>query len=227
MFPRKTASEAEPETHKKQHGGVQVEDEPETHKPHQREEEPPAKKADKGAAQPHSAPPAVNPFAIPPLFGKTPTSISQILASTLGSKGTHFTGPVVSGGTPGSGVAQGSALLALAIQVDYTMGAFSLPLQFPADALILWATTLVYTAFAGGTGDTSFTLGKTTGAADVLAAHNMGALHAVSIVPAIGTLPLPSDANPGQLWINVTPNGNTAGQGIIVLLYMRPFFKWS
>lgn len=168
------------------------------------------------------------PLGQPPLYGKTPTSINQLFPANVGSKGTHFVGPVISGGPPGSGVTQGSAVLALALQVDYTMGAFSLPLQLPADAIVLWATTLVYTAWSGGTGDTAFTLGRTTGAADILASTTMGALHAVTIKPVTGTAPLPADANPGQIWINVTPNGTpTAGLGLIVILYMRPFFKWN
>jgi len=174
-------------------------------------------------------PPAPMPQAGPPppkYLGKTPTSIAQIIPS-LGEKGTHFKGPLLSGGVPGANLALGSALLSIGLQVDYTMGSFSLPLQFPADCFLLWKTTLVYNAFTGGSADTTVTLGTGSGRNDILAADGMGPLHAVSIKPVTGPLPFTIDPNPGQLWVTVTSNGNTAGLGVVVLIYARGFQKWS
>lgn len=180
------------------------------------------------SSMPTSAPPSVTPLAIPPLLKKTPTSINQIIPATLGDKGTHFTGPVVSGPQPGANMAAGAALSAMALQVDYSMGAtFSLPLQFPKDCFLLWALPIVYTAFSGGTGDSTFALGTTANGVDILAATNMGALHAVAIKPVIATIPLPSDAVPGQIYFTVQNGTNTAGLGIVLLIYARSALKWS
>jgi hypothetical protein len=171
--------------------------------------------------------PAVTPAIVPPVLGAVPTGINQILVTSLGEKASHFKGPVASGGVPGSNLAVGAALLSLAVQVDYSMGNFSLALQFPPDCVLLWTTTLVYTAFAGGTGDTTVALGTTANGVDVLAATAMGAIHTTAIHPVTGTLPYGADANPGKLWITVTQLGSTAGLGLVNLIYARNFLKWN
>ena len=187
-----------------------------------------------GEAQPPAAPPAPGwkspaQFAAPPLLGKAPTTIQQLLAP-LGAKATRFSGPVVSGGVPGSATVAGSALCALILRVDYTMGNFTLPILFPADSILLWCTQQAYTAFTGGTLDTTFALGRTSGGAEILAATNMGALHAAAIEPVISSLPLSSDAptfTPFQAYLTVAQSGNTAGQGVIVIIFARGFNVWT
>jgi hypothetical protein len=159
----------------------------------------------------------------PPLLGHAPINISQLLIS-LGDKAAHFQGPVASG-RPGE--IQGSALLNLFLHVDYTMGSFSLPIQFPTDAMLLWACTLVYAPFTGGSADTTFQLGTGSGRNDILTADGMGPIHTTSIKPVTGTLPFSIDPNPGQCWITVTGNSNTAGNGGVILIYLRPFQKRS
>jgi hypothetical protein len=189
---------------------------------------PPAAGAQRPAA-PGLKGPGVALFGAPPLLGKTPTTVQQLLAN-FGGKATHFTGPVVSGGTPGAATVAGSALCALMLRVDYTMGNFTLPILFPADSILLWCTQQAYTAFTGGTLDTTFALGRTSGGAEILAATNMGALHAAAIEPVISSLPLSSDAptfTPFQAYLTVAQSGNTAGQGVIVIIFARGFNVWT
>ena len=221
--------EPEPEIHKRHHEqhheqaqhGAPVEQHPwEAAPPKPPPLEPPS-------GIPAGAPPQITLAAIPPLLGKTPTGLSQILVSNLGERGTRHVGPIVSGGQPGGAAVAGSALCALQLQVDRTMGAFSLPIQFPKDCQLLWTVSLVYTAFTGGTGDSTYALGTTSGAADILAATVMGAAHATALHAVAGTIPYGADANPGQIWFTVAANGNTAGVGIVTLIYTRAFLKWN
>lgn len=175
------------------------------------------------------APPAPSMIIQPPqvqatYLGKTPTSINQILLSG-GAKATHFTGPVVSGNSAHEVL--GSALLAMAISVDYTMGNFSLPIQFPTDSLLLYFVTMPYAAFAGGTGDTQVQLGTASGRNDIATANGFGALHTITINPVQGTLPFSVDPNPFQCWITVNNEGNTAGKGVVLLTYARLAQAWS
>jgi len=221
MSKRETAVMDEPEVHKPHQTPLHVEHKQESQ--HTAEE---TAKANDALVVPAGTGIVTPAGIVPPLLGKTPTSLNQILPSLLGAKGTHHVGPVISGGTPGSGVAQGSALCALPLQIDYTMGAFSLPIQFPPDCQLLWAISLVYTAFAG-TGDLSYQLGIAPNGATVLAAQVMGAIHTSALHPVTGTIPYGNDPNPGLIYFTAVPNGNTAGLGIVTLIYSRLFPKWS
>ena len=167
---------------------------------------------------------AVTPMAFP-VFGSVPTNTNQILAS-FGAKGTHFTGPLLTGGPPGRAIS-GSALSTVFLRVDYSMGNFSLPIQFPTDALLLWMVTFVYTAFAGGAGDTTVALGTAASGTQILAAKNMGALRATTISPVTGMLPYSTDTNLFQAFITVTNGTNTSGSGVVALVYANAFRKWD
>jgi len=195
----------------------------------------------KGAQPPQAKTPlVVSPFGVPPLLGKAPTSLANIIAN-LGDKGTHHFGPVITGGGPSFTAAAtppvtqvtkvaGSALAAFFIQIDYTMGDFTLPLLFPTDSILLWAIPQVYTPFTGSATDTKFQLGRTSGGAEILAATVMGVAHALTISPMLSTLPTYSDApgmTPFQAYLHVAQSGNTAGQGIVAFIFARGFQKWS
>lgn len=173
-----------------------------------------------------SAPPIPAELASnPPLLGYTPTSINQIILSA-GQRATRFPGPLVCGRQSDPYV-PGAALLSLPLLVDYTMGSFSLPMQFPRESVLLWAVNMVYASFAGGTQDTSFQLGTGSGRNDILAADGFGAIHTTGIVPVTGTLPFEIDPNPFQAWLTVTGYGNTAGSALLILLFMRCALQWS
>jgi hypothetical protein len=175
-----------------------------------------------------TAPPSIQPQAAPPVLGKTPTSINQLYFNS-GKKGTHFTGPVCSGGAVVSGSKEpfGTALEVMVLQVDYSMGAFSLPIVFPTDAMLLWINTLSLVAFAGGTGDASISVGTAANGADILAISNPGAVHATTIHPVVRSLPLNGiDANPGQCYLTFGNSSATSGLALVMILYARCAMKW-
>lgn len=163
----------------------------------------------------------------PPPFGKTPTDISQIIYAA-GAQATRTAAPIVSAPI-GMGQVPGLALLALPIYIDYSMGNFSLPMQFPPQCMLLWAATLVYASFTGSAGptDTTFQLGTASGRNDILAADGMGPIHTTAIHPVEGTLPFAADPNPGQCWLTVNNQGNTSGSGVITLIYFRTASNWN
>lgn len=162
---------------------------------------------------------------MPPPLGKVPTSIKQLVPSN-GLKATHFLGPVVSGPPPGSAGMGGAALDVLALQLDYSMGNFSLPIQFPPGAVLLWFAASQYQAF---TAEPDVALGRTAGAGDIMAATPLPAAPDNQIYQPIlaGALPFPWETNPGQAFLNVTLNtGNTAGGAILLFgfaLIPRPW----
>lgn len=174
------------------------------------------------------------PFAVPmpPPLGKTPTSIKQMMpnSSSTTTRATHFTGPVVCGPPPGSTAVGGAAICTLALQLDYSMGNFSLPVQFPPGALLLWAISIEYAAF---TAAPSISLGRTSGAADILAADALGlTADATQIVPVTGALPFPwetvTGGAPGQAFLNVTGNtANTAGGAFLLFAYVMMARPWN
>jgi hypothetical protein len=225
---------------------------PHQHPHHEEPQEPKAavKQEEHPAPTPAKAPPPAAAGAgakltpallgVPPLLGKAPTALSQILAN-LGDRGTHHFGPLITGGSPSFTPAAappvtmvrkvaGSALAACFVQIDYTMGDFTLPMLFPTDSILLWAIPQVFTPFTGGTGDTKFQLGRTSGGAEILAATAMGLLHAFALAPMISTLPTYSDApgmTPFQAYLHIAQTGNTAGQGIVAFIFARGFQKWT
>jgi hypothetical protein len=165
------------------------------------------------------------PLAAPPALGKTPTALSQLYFNS-GKKGTHFFGPVVSGGGKDP---FGTALQAMVLQVDYSMGTFSLPVTLPTDAMLLWVNTLGLVAFAGGaSGDAAITLGTAANGVDILAAANPGAARAFAIHPVLKGLPFNGiDTNPGQFYLSFDNKGNTSGVALVMILYARCAMKWS
>jgi hypothetical protein len=166
----------------------------------------------------------IQPQAAPPVLGKTPTSINQLYFNS-GKKGTHFTGPVCSGGGKDP---FGSALEVMVLQVDYSMGGFSLPIVFPTDAILLWVNTLSVVAFAGGTGDASISLGTAASGADILGISNPGVVHATTIHPVLRSLPLNGiDTNPGQCYLTFGNSSATSGLALVMILYARCAMKWS
>ena len=193
---------------------------------------PPSYEQQAPSAGPPAPPPAAPQAAAfpPPALGKTPTSIGQLAPKPpIGAKATHFSAPISSGPTPGSAAVAGAAVLTLTLTLDYSMGNFSLPIQFPVDSLLLWAA-LVESATAF-TAPPSVSVGMTNGAADIVAATPLAGAGKTAWVAATGQLPLEGAVSPQvpfQGWINVTANGaNTAGFGYVVLGYARIPQPWN
>jgi hypothetical protein len=159
---------------------------------------------------------------------KTPTSVSQIMFPISGVQGTLYQGPLISGPTPGVAGAAGTAILTLALQIDWTMGNFNLPIQFPGGSFIMSLSAVTY---AAGLAGVIANFGSQSGAVDI---------GKVTIPPA-GTVlaPAPPDAQlplwdktcptcPFQAWLGVTGNtGNTSGGTIVLVQYVRLASPWS
>lgn len=177
------------------------------------------------------ASPIITPFAgsLPPLLGKAPTSFAQMQSKLPGTKATHFMGPVVSGPATGKNEASGTGAQALTLLLDYTMGNFSIPIQFPIGSFVYSWLSVTFVAFA--TGPVAFTMGSTSGATDILTAGSFGAAHGELDQNITGSLPLwdaVSPAVPFQGWLNVSGNtGGPGGQGLIVLFFFRLALPWS
>jgi len=140
--------------------------------------------------------------------------------------GTHFQGPLISGPTPGVDGAAGSALLVLSLQIDYTMGDFSIPVPFPGGSFLQSLNAVTYEAGLTAT----VTLGAQTGQSTIgtIALPALNATGA-SIQPA-RQLPLWNAVPPEQpftAWLNVAGSAGTAGGAIILIHYVRVTGPWS
>lgn len=212
-----------------------IEEEPRTH--HEKHH-PPQATAEGGAVQGNiaqsseqlPAPPQgidapVALASFPPL-GYTPTNVKQIFAS-VGPQATHFSAPVVSGPVPGSQAVPGAALLSLTLRLDYSMGNFTIPIQFPPNVILLWTAIAVQTAFTGGTQETAFVLGTTSGGSDILPVQAIaGAAGSMEIVPISGLLAPPPAANPFTAFLAVSNYGNTAGSALVTIMYAPLYSAW-
>ena len=158
------------------------------------------------------------PLFVAPILGSTPTSIQQILLAPFGSnRPSRVTGPMMSG--PKGGLAVGSALLALPLWVDYSMGSFNLPIQFPPGSILLWIQMTTYAAWGGGAQNTAVSLGTASGRTDIFGPDGFPAQHVMELLPMTGTLPFATDPNPWQCWVGVNGYSNTSGAGFLSLLY--------
>ncbi len=155
-----------------------------------------------------------------------------------GSKGSHFGGPVMSGPPVGAPYpltagqnpqVSGVAPCALTLLLDYSMGNFSIPIAFPPASFIYSWLSVTFAAFA--VGPVAFTMGSTSGATDIFSNGSFGAANGELDQNITGSLPLwtaVSPAVPFQGWLNVTGNtGGPAGQGLIVLFYVRMPLPWN
>lgn len=156
---------------------------------------------------------------------KTPQAVTQIMFPD-GTQSTHFQGPVVSGPAPGVQGAAGSARLTLSLQVDGTMGNFSVPIRFPGGSLLESISAVTYATGLAATVE----LGTTQGAADV----------ATVTLPAYGAFedPVPPGVQmplwdaalpeePFQIWLTVAGNTVSTGGAIILINYIRLAGPWS
>lgn len=176
--------------------------------------------------------PMVTPAAsLPPLLGARPTSYKQMMTNLPGSPATHFAGPLVSGPPSGGAAIAGVTPLALALMLDYTMGAFVVALPFPVGSFVYSWLSVCFTAFNSSPGPVAFTLGSQPGLSDILANGSFGAASGELDQNITGSLPLwnaVSPAVPFQAYLNVSGmSGATAGQGLIVLFYFRLPQAWK
>ena len=170
---------------------------------------PPAPPPQQAFAEPKGGP--------PPLLGKVPTSAKQLTFQPTVMP-TRFTGPVLSGGK--DEVVVGSAMLQLPLWIDWTMGNFSLPIQFQRGSMLLWIVQMAYAPF-NGSQSTSVALGTNQNGAQIAAADGFDVYHNIKIRQCTGTLPFAIDPNPFQCWITVNNYGATAGSGVVLIGYAR------
>lgn len=156
-----------------------------------------------------------------PILNQTPNAINQILlAPYANSRPSRTTGPLMSGPI-GMGQVTGSALLALPLWVDYSMGSFSLPVQFPPGCILLWIQMTTYADWAGGAQSPAISIGSTVGTSDIFGPDEFPLQHVMILQPMIGTLPFATDPNPWQAWLTVDGYANTSGAGFLSLIYGR------
>lgn len=140
---------------------------------------------------------------------------------------THVQGPLVSGPVGGVQGAAGSAVLTLTLQIDWSMGNFSIPLKFPGGSFLQSITAVTYEAGLGAT----VQLGTQQGASDI-GTVTLPAKGAVApAVPPNAQLPMWDDECPFcpfQAWLTVSGNtGATAGGAVVLITYARLAAPWS
>lgn len=167
--------------------------------------------------------------APPKSLGSTPVGVSQIMFPD-GVQATHFVGPLVSGPTPGVQGAAGSAKLVLTLQIDWSMGNFSIPVQFPFGSFLESITAVTYET--GLNAATTVQLGTQQSASDIVTIDELPAKGAVLEPELPGAqLPVWSDQCPFcpfQMWLTVSGNtGATAGGAILLVNYVRLAAPWS
>lgn len=173
-------------------------------------------------------PPGQPEIGAPPTpLGHVPQGIDEIMFPGT-QQGTLFQGPVVSGPAPGINGACGAARLTLSLQVDFTMGNFQLPIQFPGGSFI---TALNAITLQAGLATTFIMIGTEAGQGDI-ATVPLPALGAFEpdIEPSV-QLPLWNAAAPQApftAWVSVSANtGQTAGCAIVLIDYVRIPAPWS
>lgn len=164
--------------------------------------------------------------AAPRPLRKTPTSMAQIMFPD-GIAATHFVGPLVSGPVQGVQGAAGSALLTLTLQIDWSMGDFSIQLKFPGGSFLQSISAVTYETGLGAT----VQLGLQQGASDIgtVTLPAKGAASPPQIPSA--QLPVWDDECPFCpfcAWLTVTGNtGATQGGAIVLINYVRLARPWS
>jgi hypothetical protein len=153
----------------------------------------------------------------PPLLGKAPTAARQ-LTFKPSVPVTRFTGPVLSGSK--DEVAVGSAMLQLPLWVDWTMGSFSLPIQFQPGTMLIWVVQMAYSPW-NGSQSASIALGTNQNGNQIIVPDGFEDIHLVKIRQVTGTLPFAIDPNPFQAWITLNSYGATAGSGVVLIGYAR------
>lgn len=183
-------------------------------------------------------------FPPPPAFtdGVGPQSVHQLEPPLpIGTKATHFSGPLVSGGIPQSALWRlphqiqgatpvgGTPILTTTFTVDWSMGNFSVTTQFPPNSLIISFAGVTAVPF---TASPTFQLGSLSGGSDILTAGTFPAPGTpITFNPATGQLPL-WDATglqqPFQAFLTVNGNtGGTAGLGIILIQFLTIPQRWT
>jgi hypothetical protein len=162
---------------------------------------------------------------IPPALNATPTSVNQLIW-TPARVPNIFTSSFQSG-DKSQGQVIGTGIIGLPLIVDYTMGNFSVTLQFPPNSFLYAVSITGLVAFTAVSAPT-VQLGRTAGGAEILAATALSkVLRSVTNAPVIGSLPFPGDASVLPAWqasLTVAANGagaNTAGSNLVVILYGR------
>jgi hypothetical protein len=167
----------------------------------------------------------------PPYLGGAPTSINQIIWAPARIP-TTFTASVQSGDRS-QGQVVGTATMALPLIIDYTMGDFSLTIQFPPNSFLYLVSVdgLIPFTFNAPT----IRLGRTVGGAEIMAVNNLISEVYVATIPVgstrrnqnvLGSLPFPGDVGvlpPWQASLTVAGNAgtSTAGMGLVSILYGR------
>ena len=162
---------------------------------------------------------------IPPALNATPAGVNQLIWPPARVPNI-FTSSMQSG-DKSQGQVIGTGLLALPLVIDYTMGNFSLNIQFPPNSFLYAVSITGLVAFTATTAPT-VQLGRTAGGAEILAAAALPkTLRAVTNTPVLSSLPFPGDASVLPAWqasLTVAGNAagaNTAGSALVAIVYGR------
>lgn len=182
----------------------------------------------------------------PPSPGwETPSGIEQLAVPLpIGEKATHFSGPIVSGGipqnplwrVPGSTPSEGplpvagTAVLTTTLTVDFSMGDFTIPVQFPEGSVLSMYGTTTLIGFDAA-GPVAWSL-KNAAGASLLNGSFLSAPNHAGPFAAGNMLPLWDAAPPeipfqAQLNVNGNTPAGTQGLGLIMIQYIRIPQRWT
>ena len=184
-----TVAEAEPETHAKAtHTAMHTRDAGHT------AEVMPA---------PPAPPPVINPLV--------PTSIDSLQIDPDAVQGTRFSGPVMSG-APEDGVA-GIAMVHKRAKITFANGNFSIPIKFPASAILVQWIVQIQQSYNGTT--PKINLGNVVNGVDITSVD-------VSVAPTqtygnFGIL-----GSSWTIWLSQVLGGSTAGKCTVLITYSVP-----
>lgn len=182
-------------------------------------------------------------FPPPPMFtdGVGPQGAGQLEPPLpLGTLATHFSGPLVSGGIAQQtgwrplgqlqvdGPIGGTPILSTSLTVDFSMGNFTVPVQFPSDSLAISFAGVTAVPF---TTSPTFQLGGLPGGSDILTGGTFAAPGSpITFQPVTAQLPLWDAAGlqkPFQGFLTINSNtGGTAGLGFILIQFVRIPRRW-
>jgi len=179
----------------------------------------------------------------PPPAGSTAQSAHNLMPPLpIGTKATHFSGPLVSGGIPQvsewsaphgglmlNDPIGGTPILTTYLALDYSQGNFSVPVQFPEDSLIISYAAVTAIPF---TASPTFQLGTLSGASDIVSGGAFPAAGSpVTFTATTGQLPLwdpPGLQQSFQAFLTVNGNtSGTAGLGFILFQFVRIPQRWT
>jgi hypothetical protein len=161
---------------------------------------------------------------LPPYFGSTPTSINQIIWSPSRVP-TTFTSSIQSGDRS-QGQVVGTAMMALPFILDYSMGNFNLPIQFPPNSFLYMVSITNLIPFTGAVLPNVW-MGRTATGDEIMVVTPLSNVpHAVQNVQVESALPVPGETGvlppwQARFWVSSNVGTSTAGSALIAIIYGR------